>query len=330
MRLTQNCPDWLTPTVQSVANRSPAIADRALETLNIFLQSIRTSSKEDEWTFSHLNKNGFPVEFTFSSLDSGLRYTTEVAGSAVDPHNKLNYALRLLDSLGAASLSDRAIARLHQIQSSGSLEWGTWIGVRHRQDRDTYKLYTQIPVPAAKKTRQLLQNFLDTDSLLPNHAAIPVAIGQECSSERIEFYFRINHLGIQPAELHHLLQRCGLAAKTVELLNFIATIRNHTVWQPSPTLPEVTYGFSISLGHPTVFSLFTFPGSLMGGDGKIRAAVLATAKQQGWDFRDYARMSQPLANWLNHNRHHNAIAFLVAPHSPLGLHISLSPPLETK
>jgi hypothetical protein len=68
----------------------------------------------------------------------------------------------------------------------------------------------------------------------------------------------------------------------------------------------------------------------MGGDGKIRAAVLATAKQQGWDFRDYARMSQPLANWLNHNRHHNAIAFLVSPHSPLGLHISLSPPLETK
>lgn len=303
-------------------------ATHVAATLDILLKDISISSQQDASEFNRLNKNGFPVEFTFNSLDDSLRYATEVAPAEVKGVERLSYAERLLTDLGVPLPAD-TITRLRQVQTSGALEWGAWIGVRHRPEGDHYKLYVQVSDSGSEVANEMIRSYFGAEPLLPNNTAQLVAIGEELGTSRTEFYFKITHPGLEYWEIGYLLRRFSLAERQVDLLSLMEETRGYSLNEQRPKLPATTYGFSLSVSspdEPTVFSLFTFAGPLLGGDGQIRQKLLSLAGRRGWNFRNYAVLTEPLADWQEQNLHHNAIAFIVAPKGSLGLHISLSPP----
>ncbi len=177
----------------------------------------------------------------------------------------------------------------------------------------------------------MLKEFFGAEPLLPDNGARLVAIGQELDLSRTEFYFRLQSSQLEYWQVGYLLRRVGLEARQVDLLSLLEEVRGFALTQARPKLPEGVYGFSFSFssqGEPTVFSLFTFAETLLGTDGQIRQTLLSIAQQKGWDFRRYAALSEPLANWTQKHQHHNAIAFVVTPNGSPSLYISLSPPCD--
>ncbi len=136
----------LTRAIKVIAAEIPELQKQIRATLEILLAEIRSSPQpETAWEGGTLNKNGFPVEFTFASQDASIRYTTEVAGAEVSPSERLSHTQQQLANLEATQLPETVITRLHQIQITDSLKWGAWIGVRHRSEGDRYKLYVEVP-----------------------------------------------------------------------------------------------------------------------------------------------------------------------------------------
>lgn len=318
-------------TIQITTANTPETTTQVATTLNTLLKDIHTSPQQDAWEWGRLNKNGFPVEFTFNSLDESLRYATEVAPPEVNGADRLSYAERLLTDLGVPLPAD-TITRLRQVQTSGDLEWGAWIGVRHRPEGDRYKLYIQVPNSGSEAAEEMIRSYFGAEPLLPNKTAQLVAIGEELGTSRTEFYFKITHPGLEYWEIGYLLRRFSLSERQVDLLTLIEEIGGYSLNEHRPKLPATTYGFSVSVAapnEPVVFSLFTFAGPFLGGDGQIRQKLLSLAERRGWDFSNYAALTEPLADWHEQNLHHNVIAFIVAPQGSLGLHISLSPPEAT-
>jgi hypothetical protein len=321
----------LSRTLGLVATTAPSLAARVQATLDILLADVAHSqAQEQAWKFSLLTKRGFPFELTWASHDDSLRYTVEVAGPEIDLRQRLTQAARLLAALGAQPA--QVVDRLRAVQATGTLEWGTWLGVRHQAGGDRYKIYVQVPEDSACQAEELVRGFLGAEPVLPPGAAQLVAIGQELGSARIEFYYRVKHLGLAYWEVGYLMRRVGLAARQVDLLGLVEDIRGYTLDQRRPPLPEGTYGISLSVmadGRSPVCSIFTFPGSLIGGDGAIRRALLQLSQRRGWNFDAYAALTEPLSG-LRKDRHHDAIAFVVAERGEPGLHISLSPPEPDK
>ena len=82
----------------------PEVSDltaKMSKTLDCVLDPIRSSSQFVTWQFSSLNKNGFPLEFSFSSHEEGFRYTIEVAPSEVPASERLSRTVNLLATLRA-------------------------------------------------------------------------------------------------------------------------------------------------------------------------------------------------------------------------------------
>jgi prenyltransferase beta subunit len=319
----------LAQAISLITAEKPELGTRMIDTLSLLLAGISPSPRPNlSWEFSTLNKNSFPVEFTFASHDASVRYTSEVAGADVDPGDRLSQAKRQLAALGNDPWLTR-IAHLDLVQTTKELQWGAWIGVRHRSDGERYKLYVEVPKAGSAYATGMVHAALGCEPLLPAKAASLIAIGQELASSRTEFYFKINHPGLAYWEVGYLLRRVGMESRQMDLLNLIEATRGYTLQAERSKLPKTTYGFSISTsseGEPSIFSLFTFAGPFLGGDGAIRQRLLSLAEQRAWNFHTYAALTEPLIDWQHQNLHHNAIAFLIAPEGSPGLHISLSPP----
>lgn len=317
--------------VRIAAAGMPNLEERAAKTLDLLLEEIRCSPQpETAWEFGSLSYNGFPVEFTFGSHERGMRYATEVGGSEVKPQDRLSRAERLLDSLGAGRLPEEVSALSHKVQESGSLKWGAWMGVRHRLEGDRYKLYVEVPQEGSPAAAEMVRCFLGNEPLLPDGGAQLVAIGQETDLSRTEFYFRIKSPHLTDWQVTNLLQRVGLESRQADLFGLIEETSGYTFNRAGAGLPEGIYGFSFSFSlgaEPLVFSVFTFAKTLFKTDGSARHALLSLAQQKGWNLRNYAAFTEPLAGCTDPLEHHNVIAFLVAQQGPPALHISLSPPL---
>jgi hypothetical protein len=294
---------------------------KASQSLDRVLDTIRSSSQSKAWQFSLLTKSGFPLEFTFSSQEEGLRYTVEVASPEVPASERLSRTLKLLAVLDLLPLSGVLLDRISQVQASGSLTWGAWLGVRHRINGDRYKLYAQLPESAIVDS--LVQDYLGEEPLLDR--LIPVAIGHEFGSSRTEFYFRFDRPGLEYWEIAHLLHRFNLGHRGTDLFNLIQEIRGDA----PPALPAITYGCSIAVSdrdEPAILSIFTFAGTLLQSDAKIRKQILSIAERRGWNFQNYAALTESIADLKDESLYHNVIAFVIAPQGEPILHISLSPP----
>lgn len=306
------------------AEQAPALARRAQASLDVLLEGIRTSLwPQVAWEYSRLTGDGFPVEFSFSSADEAIRYTAEVAGPELPESERLLAAERVLARLGAGRFPEAVRSLFHQVQQSGTLLYGVWVGARHREDGDRYKLYLEVPRPGGA-AESLVHRLVGSEPLLPGHVPALQMIGYEPGSSRFELYFRSDRL--EPWEVGLLLRRAGLAGREDELLSLVEEAYGRSI---QAGLPGSDLGFSLAISpvaQPTVFSLFHYAGSVFGGDGSIRRRVLALAKTRAWRLGVYEELSEPLAEGQSWMTQHTMVTFAVASDGPPVLCLGVRPP----
>ncbi len=313
-----------------ISAAEPARAVSFRRTLDLLMKDIVTHpNQEAAWTYSKLNGNGAPLEFTFSTLDDEVRYTVEIGGPDLPPVQRLEKAGELLAELGAGAAFGDLIPEMQVIQGATDLRWGAWLGVRHRRNTTEYKLYCEVPSAGSAGAERLVASYLLGAPPGPaGRAPRLVAIGQTPGSGRCEFYYYLPGLGLSRAALGALMAHVGLADRLETLWQLMQDARLSRP-EAAGTLPEIEFGLSVSAlpgGTAAVFSVFAFAADYVGGDALVRHQALLLAKRQGWSLGSYTAMTVPIARQTLLCAHHNVMAFIAGPAPVLGLHVSLSPP----
>jgi hypothetical protein len=109
---------------------------RLAETLTPITQSVWP---EISHRLSLLTNTGLPVEFSWSTRHTALRWTAEVAGPETSKEQRLAIASEL------AGVDARW---LQEIQDGRHLRYGAWLGARHLAERDELKVYGELPTGA--------------------------------------------------------------------------------------------------------------------------------------------------------------------------------------
>lgn len=88
---------------------------------------------------SLLTNTGIPVEFSWSSRYTALRWTAEVAGPETPKEERLAIA---------SALAGVDCGWLADIQAGRHVRYGAWLGGRHHAERDDLKVYGEFPTGA--------------------------------------------------------------------------------------------------------------------------------------------------------------------------------------
>ena len=101
---------------------------------------------EVAWRFSRLTNTGLPIEFAWSSRETALRYTVEVAPPEAPDPGRLALAAR---QLGWPHDPLPALAPWLALQQGQELRFGAWLGARFSSAGPATKLYADVPPGAA-------------------------------------------------------------------------------------------------------------------------------------------------------------------------------------
>lgn len=264
----------------------------------------RSRWPEVAWCFSRINGDGFPLEFTFSSAEDGLRYTVEIAGPELGESHRLAAALKWA---GWETLPS-ATARWLKSWPADPLRWGAWGGGFHSETGSRRKIYLEVPLGAELPSRAAILPRASWRFIGLTHG------GQEC-----EFYFRKDQL--ETAEVGRLARELSLRECFAPLCEQVAAT---LPWPIQSRLLPTNAGFSLAPGR--ALSLFTYGTCLWGGDGSIRRHLLELAAKNGWDFRLYEEVTRPLEHASGPRTSHGILAWIAAPGRPVELRISVRPP----
>jgi hypothetical protein len=274
----------------------------------------------DRSSKSRLTGDGFPVELIFSSLDTAIRYTCEVASPEIAPTERLRCACGLLTALGQSSRLP--LAELQE--GRADLGWGAWLGGRHTATSDRYKIYVEIPEnlppPARCRLREALGRY---QALLESQAYALRIAGVDPVSGKIELYFRGRSL--EPRELRGLLSFAGLAEQEEALFSLLEEAAHHPA---RVRLPGAQHGFSISLapaGEIGTFTFFVFARSMFGADPNTRSALLTLSKRRGWMLDHYAAVSALLQRQHGQGPRHGIVSFIIGRCRLPGISVGLRP-----
>lgn len=307
--------------LEAVAHHAPSAAQRASDALTIMLDGVLQSPWQDvAWRFSRLTGDGYPVEFTYCSHDTTIRYTAEVAGPEYPEALRLARAREVLSSLGVTSLQNSILDVMSDMQAGHDLRYGAWLSGRHSAERDQYKLYAEVPDNGAPAAEALLSR-----QHLTAHSSLHLRmIGYEVGSGRTEFYFRVHHL--DDDELKCLLCQVGLADRVVEFWSFIESLSGRPIQQ---FFPKSNVGLSLSWqGEVPIFTLLVSARSVFGSDARIRRRVLDLALQHGWPLAQsgYELATQPLAILANQwKTQHGLVGLTIAVKGAPILSVGLRP-----
>jgi hypothetical protein len=118
----------------------PAETTRARQVLADTLAPItRSIWPEISHRLSLLTNTGIPVEFSWSTRHTALRWTIEVAGPETPKEERLAIA---------CDLAGVEAGWLEKIQAGRHLRYGAWLGGRHHADGDELKVYGEFPTGA--------------------------------------------------------------------------------------------------------------------------------------------------------------------------------------
>jgi hypothetical protein len=278
------------------------------------------------WGFSPLTASGCPLEFSFSSADRALRYTAEITGPETDAAERLPLGVALLDRLAPGMHLPAGLYRdLRAMQAAGHLDWGAWIGARHRDDGSRYKLYVEVPRDAGCAARPLTDLLPGKDLPLAHRSPRFEGIGYEPAAGLFEFYFRVD--GLEKWETGRLLLLCGLGHRQADLLACMEQVYARPL---GPYLSRHRFGFSVTLdrsGTPVATTLFSYAVDVFGADARARARLLTLVPGLGRTLESYRRFSEPLAREERAPTHHTVVAFTVSATLPsTTLTIGVVPP----
>lgn len=271
---------------------------------------------------SRLSRTGSPLDLAFVWPAAGVdvRATADPAPGATAAA-RLRRCLELAGPL-AGGPAARALAVVLGWQSECGGRYGAWVGVRASQAGPGVRLY--VEVPAGAPWRAWEAEVAGAAAGLAEHGVAPAMLGLDPGTGRLELYYRAGRLHAGEVELAARrvgLPGCGTAA--VDLLGALAgrLFRRD--------LPSADLGFSAAwspAGEPVAFSLFSFAHSLLGGDRRIRAAVLGLADSRGWDAGPYRELSAPLADGTGFATWHGMAGALAAADGTVRLQVGLAPP----
>jgi hypothetical protein len=277
------------------------------------------------WSGSALGRTGFPVEIAFVAGErppGSFRYTAEVAGPAVPRRNRLDLAATLAAELGGLALDPEIQLRLSAVQDSGTLKYGAWLSGRHGSRGDSYKVYAEVPPESWSLLEPWERRQVGAPPVLPHRRVELSMVGLQAG--RTELYY--SSLGLRAGEVATALSRVGWEARAPEVLALLQESYGRTI---RCELPCRDFGWSYALGpggEVEAFTLYTFANSLLGGDGRIRAALLRLARAHGWEIPLYEAMSRPLAERRGPLTHHGMFGIVVPASGPLTLSFGLVPP----
>jgi hypothetical protein len=303
-----------------------AVARRVSTAFETILSwTLESQWEEVVWSFSNLTVDGFPVEFTFSSVTDDVCYAAEVAAPEVSAEERLPRALTLVEYLGKLAAPAEIVRLLKKVQAPGDLTYGAWIGGRHGVGGDHYKVYVEVPGSARQTTQSLFSDFLGTEPILNNQATQLRIIGYDPLKHRLEVYFQVGQM--ETWELARLLGRVGLSCRVDELLSLLTDIYGCSMGETVPTENlGFSYSFSLNGAAPT-FSLFIIPRSVFGSDQSIRRALLSLGARRGWNFTSYAKVSAPVASRTAKLTRHSLLSLVVPLRDPISVRIGMSPPI---
>lgn len=137
---TSPLPTSVEAALARLAGPLPHAAAMAGTSLRRVLSPIGDSLwPEMAWRFSRLTASGMPVEFAWSSRETAVRWTAEVAPPESDERVRL--------AIAAAHLPDGScidLAPWQRLQRDARLKYGAWLGMRHA-DNTVGKLYVELP-----------------------------------------------------------------------------------------------------------------------------------------------------------------------------------------
>jgi hypothetical protein len=135
----------------------PVETARAREQLADTLAPItRSEWPEISHRLSLLTNTGIPVEFSWSTRHTALRWTAEVAGPETPKADRVAIA---------SKIANIDAGWLEEIQAGRHLRYGAWLGGRHHGATDERKVYGEFPtgVPALPPVRHPVFDDLEIE-----------------------------------------------------------------------------------------------------------------------------------------------------------------------
>jgi hypothetical protein len=296
--------------------RAPEVAPRVARRL---ARLLRDHQETEPPAASALNRGGGPVEFACSSLNADIRYVVDIGGPVRTRLARIGDLLPVRDRARRGVGDD--LTMLAGLQARGTLDWGAWLGLRHRAGcRPAFKVYAEVP-PGGEPALPGL-SWPDRDDA----GLSPLLVGLSPEAGRREIYAQCAERGMPVSRLAAILDRLGLGRWLDDL---VAMVRAFEFRRGGGRLPDIRFGCSYGVGRDgdaPIFSLFAFAADLAGGDDHIRTQLLDFAERQGLDLGFYAALTEPFASRPAACGGHNMIGFLVGPEIRPGLQISFRPP----
>lgn len=228
------------------------------------------------WSFSSLCEDQSPIEFTFSSDDDAMRYTTEAAGPELSDSQRLDTACECLRELALEPPPPALVAEWRKIQANAVLRWGAWLGVRHKGNDRAAKLYIEVP-----RERQWGPRPLTPGSRLH-------MIGFDPATGANEQYFRTSAL--DAIEVATLLRHFRQHANWPRLLESFSALRQ---MPGEAALRWTRFGYSLRTGSgatdPGGLTLFV-DSTACGGPSGVRQRLQETMGLECYRKSAYAML----------------------------------------
>jgi hypothetical protein len=320
--------------LSTLARSKPEATGRASLALRVLLRCSYPSRSANTWNFSRLTGDGFPVEFSFTTGDTHLRYTADPGGRDLPAEERLGTAIALVAELGGSPADPRVLSYLAACQQerAGELRYGAWVGGRHpvlpaglhQASQDRFKLYAEVPEQTLDSHQSFINGLQEFPDRLYRSAAQLTMIAVEPASGRIELYFRTRQLEL--VTLPFLLEAAGQRSRTGELVDFAEEAYAHKL---EGRIPGGSAGFSYAFipgSGEIVFSLYLFTRMLWGGDARIRQRFSERLRSGGQDPAAYLGMTAPLAQRDVYQTYHGLLGFSIAQAAPIRVSLGVRPP----
>ncbi|MCR9191352.1 MAG: hypothetical protein NXI01_01675 [Gammaproteobacteria bacterium] len=278
------------------------------------------------WHLSRLTSKGYPLEFAFTSVNDGIRYTLEIA----PPRSKIPHRLMqlrfLLESLKVVDLDEAIYSLLENWQQMGALKFGAWLGVRHICGEVQYKIYAEILTESSGLVHSYLDQFLISSLPFNRSKITPKMVGIYPTTGELGFYFNVNQLRL--SELRYLLIPIGFEKYDCDLINHLQWAYGKMI---ANQFPGPNFGFSYAinpsaLSSITAFSFYSFCRTLFGVNGRnTRYNLLRYYSALDIDMSYYEKMSAAEKYQLQDKNYHGLLGFSVASGRELISYIGLTP-----
>ncbi|MDO8364282.1 MAG: hypothetical protein Q7V88_15430 [Actinomycetota bacterium] len=243
---------------------------------------LATSWPSVAWRWSRLTPTWFPVELSVAAGSATSRYACEVGPPEMPASHRLAHTMRLLHDWGRigddapAPLAAAAWRRRRSVHDS-PMQWGAWIGGRHDDSGDRFKVYVEVPPGERCEVVAEVGAWL-ADRAGQGLPGTPTMMGIDLSGGRCEWY-------LEPGRIDRDDVRRFAGPATLALLDELAG----RAWYPTDT----AFSLAGRRGEQPVATVIVGANRLLGDDSKVAERLRLVADRHGlhWGAYDALRVA---------------------------------------